>query len=695
MAADAPRFSVTVPAFNAEATLAETVASVRAQTFADWELVIVDDGSADGTRALAERLAAADPRVRVVAQANRGSGGAYNTAVRHARAGLLVMLSADDLLLPDHLAEVAACVDGHPDASVFTCDGWYAYPDGWRERARPAERWADPAGCTLTELLQACFYGVGAVYRREVFEAVGGFHEDMYAEDYLFWLLALAHGFTHRHIDRPLSVHRLDGVQKSANALLMRETDLRVLDEVMASGLLCPQEMAAARRSAARLRRAIAARRALEPVIGPEALERLAALTRRLRQGGAWRRGAASLRPGAAMPGGTSVQSRTVVFVNNFAGPSLGGGEVQLLGLLRGLPAERIRPVVVCAAGSALELEARRLEGVVVVPARFDLGSLPSLVGRIAADLPDGRMVQGTGFLTGIVARCAGAWTHVPVVNAVHVIPGAARLDGESHLVSAVRRLLDRITRRYVTRYVAVSEAVRAGLIADGVDPARIAVIPNGVDLAALQRAAAAPPAVKLPRADGRVGCLGRLEPVKGTEYFLRAAALVSADHPQVRFVVAGRGSCAHALKDLAAKLGVAGLVDFVGYVDSAPALLKTLDVVVVPSLSEASGLTAMEAMALGVPVVATEVGGLSEVVENGATGLLVPPADEQALARAVTRLLENPELSRRFSAEGVCRAHESFGVERMIAAYLRLYEELADLPPACSPRRQGDLLPK
>jgi len=79
-----PRFSVTIPAYNAQATLAQTVESVQAQTFPDWEVVIVNDGSTDETRSVAERFAQEDARVRVVSQENRGSGGAYNTAVRSA-----------------------------------------------------------------------------------------------------------------------------------------------------------------------------------------------------------------------------------------------------------------------------------------------------------------------------------------------------------------------------------------------------------------------------------------------------------------------------------------------------------------------------------------------------------------------------------------------------------------------------------
>lgn len=277
---DAPVFSVVIPAYNASATLAETVASVRAQTFCDWELVIVDDGSTDDTRAVAEGLAAGDPRVRVVSQANRGSGGAYNTGVRHARAGLVVMLSADDLLLPGHLASLEALIVAHPTASVFTCGGWYEYPDDAREPAAPHLAWADPTRCTLEELLRACWYGVGAVFRRPVFDAVGGFREDIYAEDYLFWLLALAHGFEHRHTAESLSVHRRSHEQKSARVTAMREADAFAIREVLATGLLDAGARAAAEASLARLGRTIRIRRIMYRLIGSSATEGLIARCR-------------------------------------------------------------------------------------------------------------------------------------------------------------------------------------------------------------------------------------------------------------------------------------------------------------------------------------------------------------------------------------------------------------------------------
>ncbi len=272
---ESPRFSVTIPAYNAEATLVETLASVQGQTFSDFEIVVVDDGSTDSTRAITERVAADDSRIRLITQENRGSGGAYNTAVRNARADLIVMLSADDLLMPEHLAAFDAFIDEHPDASIFTSGGWYEYDDGARELSTLHERWSNPAECTLEDLLAACFFGIGAVFRREVFDKLDGFNEDIYAEDYIFWLLAMAHGFTHCFLDRPLAVHRRNSAQKSADALRVRLADFRAIKEVLGTGLLTHHEVRRARQVIRRLRLNIAIRRVLGFLLGQSASTRL------------------------------------------------------------------------------------------------------------------------------------------------------------------------------------------------------------------------------------------------------------------------------------------------------------------------------------------------------------------------------------------------------------------------------------
>ena len=267
-----PRFSIATPAYNAASTLAETIESVREQTLENWEMVVVDDGSSDTTRELAESYAQTDPRIHVIAQANRGSGGAYNTSVANTRADLIVMLSADDLLEPDHLARFDAFITANPGSGLYSCNGYYLYDDGARIVSHLHERWQDSSGCSLADLLRACFFATGTVFRREAFDAVGGFAEDLYAEDYVFFMLALANGFEHRFLNAPLAVHRRNNVQKSADAIRVRRADIVAINRVVATGLLSRQEVAVARRVICRHRVNIAVRTVLNGL--PDRLRR-------------------------------------------------------------------------------------------------------------------------------------------------------------------------------------------------------------------------------------------------------------------------------------------------------------------------------------------------------------------------------------------------------------------------------------
>lgn len=371
----------------------------------------------------------------------------------------------------------------------------------------------------------------------------------------------------------------------------------------------------------------------------------------------------------------------TVGLINNFAGDSLGGGEVQLLQLVRGLIEHDAAVTVACAAGSALEAELATLPGVRAVPVDFGARSLKTAVNRLVAELSDVSIVQGTGFLTNIIARRVGAKTCGRVVNAVHVVPGAGQLDGESAASTLARKLLDRSSPKNVDAYIAVSRAVANGLVDTGVPEHLIRVIYNGIDARSLRDGAAVGLDFALPHGTPRIGFVGRLEPVKGCEYFLTAASYLREEHPNAAFVIAGTGSREADLMELASSLGLAAQTGFLGHIDSAPAVIAALDVVVIPSLSEGFPMTALEALVLGTPVVASDVGGLPELLADGECGVLVPARDSRAIADAVARVLSEPELTQRLVSAGRSRAREHYSAETMIAAYLDLYRELA--PPA------------
>jgi len=240
-----PRFSVVIPAYNAEVTIAETIDAVLTQTYGDWECVIVDDGSTDGTAALASAYIDREPRIRVKSQSNMGSGGAYNTGVGDARGDFVVLCSADDVLLPEHLEETAAFIDREPDYDIYSTNGYFWKPDGSRELVYPEGSRDEVMSLSLADVIRRCFYGVGAAYRREWFARVGGYRVAVFGEDYDFWLRTMAAGARHRYLPRPLSLHRLSPTQKSAGLERAYQSDIRLVTGLRDSFDLSAEELRA------------------------------------------------------------------------------------------------------------------------------------------------------------------------------------------------------------------------------------------------------------------------------------------------------------------------------------------------------------------------------------------------------------------------------------------------------------------
>ncbi len=372
---------------------------------------------------------------------------------------------------------------------------------------------------------------------------------------------------------------------------------------------------------------------------------------------------------------GSELRGRRILFVNNFPGPGLGGGETHLLALTNALVEAGMEVVVACSPGGPVA-DAVVAAGAQAVPCAFDRGvpralaELRSIVRRV-----DPELVHGTGWLTDQLVRWCGAG--VPVLNTVHVMPSGPAAQGAPGESLLLRGLVERAGRARVSAFLAVSHAVADAVVASGTDPARVRVIHNGVDAAALRSAAAGAHAPDLPEASLLVGTVSRLEPVKGVEHLVRAAAVLARDRDDVAFVIAGEGPLRASLEALAESMHLGGRMRFLGHTESSAAVLSRLDVAVVPSLSEGMGIVAVEAMALGVPVVASEAGGLVEVLGGGTAGVLVPPGDADALAAALAGLLDDAGERHRVGQAGRERAEAEFSLEVMVARHVEVYRAL------------------
>jgi len=294
------------------------------------------------------------------------------------------------------------------------------------------------------------------------------------------------------------------------------------------------------------------------------------------------------------------------------------------------------------------------------------IGKLGSLIDAQDIDVLHLHMVRGT-----IVGGLASFLSHrAKVVVSKHY--------RYSMLSSALPRLLDRFVTNRADAVVAVSRSVEDDLILHGLAAWKARVIHNGIDLSSFDRRCAEGPASTSYGNPGPlVGCIGSLHSLKGQEYLLKAMRDILRSFPAARLLIAGEGAERPRLQQLVETLGIGDAVMMPGFEPKIPAMLRRLDLCVHPAVDEAFGIVLLEAMAARKAVVATNVGGVGEIVADGETGLLVPPCDPDAIARAVCTLLGDPTRRERMGNAGRNRVEREFTVQRTVRSYERLYDEL------------------
>jgi glycosyltransferase involved in cell wall biosynthesis len=377
---------------------------------------------------------------------------------------------------------------------------------------------------------------------------------------------------------------------------------------------------------------------------------------------------------------------RLLKFVNCFA---IGGTERHVVNLVHGLDHSRFEVHMACLRrlGDLLkEIEASRRPLV-----EYPINSLynhNALIKQLqfAKYIKQNRIhiVHTYGFYPNVFAILAARLAGAPVI--------VASIRDTGDMWTPMQRRVQKFVCRLADQILVNAEAVKRWLIAEGYAQEKITVIKNGIDISRfvgkdsgsqLRQELGLPPRAPL------IAVFARLNQIKGVEYFLEAAAIIAGRCPEVRFLVVGSGSIPRdgaALEDVVyrrelesytVRLGLEGRVVFTGFRLDVPEVLSEVAVSVLPSFSEGLSNTLLESMAAGVPVVATRVGGNPEVIEDGETGLLVPPRDAAALADAIYLLLENPKLASRFGQAGRQRVVELFSLERMIGETERLYLSL------------------
>ena len=286
-------------------------------------------------------------------------------------------------------------------------------------------------------------------------------------------------------------------------------------------------------------------------------------------------------------------------------------------------------------------------------------------------------IVHTYGFYATVFAVPAAKLARVPVVVS------SIRDTGE--LLTPMQRRVHKMACKLSDSILVNANAVREWLISEGYDAKYIQVIRNGispVQVGTANNGRGIRQELGIPIDVPLIGMISRLNRLKGVEYFVNAASSLAIRCPQLRFLVVGDappGDAAYRveLERQATRLGLNQRLYFTGFRLDVPQIMADLSVSVLSSLSEGLSNVLLESMAAGVPIVATKVGGNSEVVEDGITGILVPPGDSEALAQAICELVENPESACRYRKAGKQRIAERFCMDRMVRQTEQHYMEL------------------
>jgi glycosyltransferase involved in cell wall biosynthesis len=351
--------------------------------------------------------------------------------------------------------------------------------------------------------------------------------------------------------------------------------------------------------------------------------------------------------------------------LSDYFPPHAGGGVEQVVSQLAVRLAGRGHAVKVLTLRTKPAPRVELLHGVEVrrVPAR----DLTGLLGRqaawscsvyrsLGAELRDFRPdivhAHNLYFRTTEAAAIPRAGRAGRLVVTLHL--GAS--DGGSMplrlMLAAYEQSIGRLVLARCARVICVSNAVARHAEALGARPGRVRVVPNGVDTAVFHSARQhTAPRSETPRPV--VLFVGRLVPNKGPDLVVRAAPAILADHPGTRFLLAGDGPMRRRLERDVQRAGLASAFAFLGLIDNVPEAMRSAAVLVRPSTLEGMPLAVLEAMATGLPVVATRVGGTPEIVRDGETGFLFEPGDHVALARSVSTLLADRSLAEAMGAAG------------------------------------------
>ncbi len=719
------RVSIIIPLYNKAPYVRRALDSIAAQTFPDFEAIVVDDGSTDDGAAIVADYS--DARFRMIRQANAGPGAARNAGLAQARGELIAFLDADDEWLPNYLHEnVRLLEESGSEVASVTC-GYIEYPSGestesmWRKRGltHGVQRIHADTEPSLVVTMLAYMSPCSTLTRAEVIRKRGGFYDRekcSFGEDAFLWLKVLLNERVAFNLKPLVQFHReASGLSRNLNSARPVEPFLEDASEIEAA---CPSPLRDLLRSVLAIRAAKTA-----CLLGYWGHWREArSLVRRFTSAKNWRLPYHASAVVCSTPVGSVLGASWRVMSEPFAWNQNGhstairtsdarlrtpDSKIKILAIVEATTVNAVARNMFEFHRAARELKQRsadtpvielslvtfdrrndsaeflsaaralRLE-VDVVPERgpFDrrvISALRKIVKRRSPDVIVTHQVK-----SHFLMRVSGLWQEYPWIAFNH---GYTTTDRKMLLYNR----LDRWSLPKADRVIAVCDAFAQKLVSMGVARERIHVQHNSIrpePTANQQQERALRKDVGIKEEERMVLAIGRLSKEKAHIDLLRAFKHLRDTHAEInaRLVIAGDGPERGPLAATAASLGLSDRVVFTGHVTNVQVYFAAADVLVNPSHSEGSPYVLLEAMAAKVPIVATAVGGVPEMVENNESALLVPANDPPSIAAAIARLLTDKDLAQRLTANAATLVATRYTPENHVRSLVKIYRKVLNV---------------
>ncbi|MBU1110443.1 glycosyltransferase family 4 protein [Patescibacteria group bacterium] len=357
--------------------------------------------------------------------------------------------------------------------------------------------------------------------------------------------------------------------------------------------------------------------------------------------------------------------------------PYEGGAEVSLKELVMHLDSRQFVSVVAAPARALymIQLHEKDIECVnfrfhwkqysMFFPLIWDLLDLIRLIQRVKPDIIHAN-TRVTTILLGMLYRLRGLGGALKSARYINHVRDKDSLPAwKFKLVNSCDQLITN------------SQQVKRFLVEGGVSASKIQVVYNGIDLTRFK-----PRCAESNSTASILTAIGQIYPRKGFEYLIEALPEITKEFPRLRLRIVGQDPTASQvnliqLRVIAKQLGVFENIDWLGYRRDVPDILADTNIFVLPSLEEPFGRVLIEAMAMKVPIVATRVGGIPEIVEDGKTGFLVPPRNSQQLASNIIKLLRNSDLARQMGEKGRRKVEEKFSLRKHVGEVSKIYDKV------------------